>query len=256
MLSYGAVALQIPSAQEAAFIGSKIPAQEAFGFFRPKDLGHPDLNPRSQLDWFLSRPFKLNSLFYPWGCSRWGYAFVLADHNMMEAIDAQNSDGSALPFKIDDGVGNSIQTDLFMLPPVPLSKINVLPSLPLFLIPLVDERYRLWERDGGDSIAVEEGTTTWTDLYGALESALDIDLTVDPIPSAYLKPGAGLGATHQPLPLLLDWCAASVGQRIVRRLDGTYKALNPSTASALMIAQVNQYKKYAGGTLPLGVVDG
>lgn len=253
MLSYGGVDLQVPSAEEAAWIEARIPIAEAFGFFRARWLGGPKLNPRTHFAWFLNRPFKLNSFYSPWGASRWGYSFVLADTKMHAAIIAQNEAGESLTFTIGDGVGNAISTDLYMLPPVPLSKILTTPSLPLYLIPLVDERYYWWEV--AEEIEVDEGTTTWAQVYTAIETALAITITVDPVASAYLKPGAGLTQRYQHLPLLLDLVASSVGQRIVRKLDGTIKALNAASGQTLMIAQANQHKKYAGGSLNLGVVN-
>jgi hypothetical protein len=259
MISYGGVALHLPSPDEAAWIASQIPIEEAFGFFRPQCFSDdPAFNPRPLFNWFLSRPFKLNAFYNPWGASRWGYCFVLADLKMHDDILAQNaSTGNALRFCMDDAVGNVLNTDLFMLPPVPLAKINAIPKLPLYLLPLVDERQRWWEKSA--VIDVNEGTedwSEWTDLYDDLAAALGITLNVDPVAEAYLKPGDGFSKPYQHLPLLLDLCALSVGQRIVRDFDGEIYARNALSAQALMASQVNLYDKYAGGTLDLGVVDG
>lgn len=253
MISYGGIPLHLPGAQEAAWIASRISPSEAFGFFRAKSFGNQALNPRPLFNWFLSRPMKLNAFYNPWGASRWGYAFALADYKMLNAIGAKNSDGQALPFKIDDGVGSAITTNLHMLTPVPLSKINVIPSLPLFLLPLVDERQRLWERSA--EIEIDEGSTTWTSLFTAIAAALNITLAVDPISTAYLKPSNGLTANCQHLPMLLDLAASSVGQRIVRTLNGQYFSRSASSAIALMASQANAYRKYAGGSLELGIVN-
>lgn len=254
MISYGGIDLVYPTPDASDWINAHIPASEAFEFFRPRHTGNALLNPRIHCNWFLSRPIKINAYFNPWGMSRWGYALVLADGDMLAAIQKQNNEGEALPFIISDGLGNSIETDLFQLPAVPLSKLIVdEPQLPLWLVPLVDERYRLWERAG--VITVTENTTTWVQLYDAIETALGIDLTVDAVPAAYLMPSAAFGTAYQPLPMLLDWVASSVGQRIIRNLDGTYQAYNPSSANALVLAQANLYRKYAGGSLDLEVVD-
>lgn len=252
MLSYGGIPLQAPSAEEAGWISAQIPIESAFGFFRPKSLGDPDLNPRPLFNWFLNRPARINCLTHPWGASRFGYVLVLADDDMMDAIAKQNSAGNALRFTIDDNLGSVLNTDLFQLPAVPLSKINVTPQLPLWLVPLVDLRYRFWERTA--AITITEGTTTWAQLYAQIGAALGVTIAVDPIPAAYLKPGAGLARSYQPLPLLADWVASCVGQRIVRRLDGSFVALNASTARSLQIAQANANRKYAGGSLSLGEV--
>jgi hypothetical protein len=252
MLSFGGVDLHIPGPEVAAFVESRIPIDSAFGFFRPKFFGDVFLDPRQVFAWHLSRPFRLYALSNPWGVSRFGYCFALADAGMLCAITAQNGAGNSLSYILDDGVGASIGTQLYMLAPVPLSKILVSLSLPLWLLPLVDERYRLYERAA--TITVTEGETTWADLYAQLASAAGIALTVDPINPAYLWPSAGFSTNAQHLPLLLDLCAASCGQRIVRNLDGTYNAYNPATAFALMVAQANAARKYAGGSLNLAGV--
>jgi len=254
VLSYGGIPLQVPSAATASWIESNIPLRDAFGFFRPKSLGIDSLNPRAHFAWALSRPLKINCLFQPWGASRWGYAFVVADSDMHDSILALNTDGSALPFILDDGLGGAITTPMLMPPPIPVTKIlKVTPALPLFILPLIDERYRWWEV--ASEINVVEGTTTWTALYADIATALGIVLTVDPISADYLAPGAGLGKSFQALPLLLDWCAASVGQRIVRTLDGSFFARNAMTGTTLQIAQANANRKYAGGSFDLGLVN-
>lgn len=274
MLSYGGVALQVPSAEEGAWIEAQIPIRDAFGFMRPKVFDDPAFNPRTLFNWYLNRPFKLNCFVHPWSASRFGYAFVLADGNMHDAIAKLNPVGTALPFVMDDGVGNSKTTDLYQLPAISLSNIRAAsPALPLYLLPLVDQRQRFWEvvpsavsftpyaaypapyPQQGTSVDVVEGTTTWADLYAAIAAALTITLTVDPVSSAFLFPGNGFTKQFQYLPLLLDWVASSCGQRIVRNLDGTFNAYSASTAQAIMIAQATPFlRKYAGASLDLGVV--
>lgn len=253
MMSYGGVDLHLSSEDEAMQIAAKIPVADAFGFFRHRHTGDAFINPRIHFSWFLDRPIKLNAFFNPWGASRWGYALVLADGTMLDAIQKQNKSGNSLLFKIDDDLGKTISTQMYQLPAVPLAKIwTQSPVLPLWLVPLVDERYRLWERAA--AISVTEGGGTWTDLYNSIATALGITLAVDPIPAAYLTPSAAFGRPYQSLPMLLDWVASSVGQRVVRKLSGAYYAMNPSTARALSISQANLYQKYAGGSLDLGVV--
>ena len=263
MISYAGTPLQVPSAQEGAWINSRIPLAEAFGFFRAKSLGNLTFNPRAHLAWILSRAMKLNALFVPWGASRWSYAICLADGNMLKSINTATATGTSQAFTIDDGLGSAVTTQLFALPAVPLSKImNVNPQLPLSLLVLVDERYRWWERaatsvtpPGTTSVDVTEGTTTWLELYAALALALGITLNVDPVMPAYLFPSYGFTAPFQHLPLLLDLCASSVGQRIVRNLDGSFNARNAISANALVVSQANLNRKLAGGSLDLGAVN-
>lgn len=258
MLSYGGTPLHLPSADEANWIAARINPATAFGFARPKSFGDANLNPRNNIDWFLEKPFRLNSLYLPWGASRWGHAFALADTDMLARIRAQVYDAGAggykpLPFTVDDNLGGAVTTPLYMLPPVPLANIvNAIPVLGLHLLPLVDQRYLWWERAA--VITVEEGVTTWANVYSQIAAGLGIVLTVDPISPAYLFPGVGLAQAYQQLPLLLDWTAASVGQRIVRTLEGVYYARNATTALSLQDGQ-SQRRKIAGGSLTLGAVN-
>lgn len=253
MISYGGIDLHLSSAEDAANIASLIPIQDAFQFPRPRWHGDAQLDPRPLFNWILSRRIKLNSYFNPWGASRWGYALVLANGKMRAKIAKLNSAGQPLAFKMDDDLGGSMSTYLYQLPAVPLTKVATSPQLPLHVLPLVDERYQWWERAA--QIEVVEGVTSWTDLYAQIATALGVTIAVDPVPAPYMMPGAALGRSYQPLPLLLDLVASSVGQRIVRRLDGSFAAINPATARALQIAQANANRKYAGGSLELGVLD-
>lgn len=250
MLSYGGVALQIAGDVEALFVANRIPVSEAFTFYRPRAFRDPIRNPRITFSWFLQQTIRLNTLTQPWGASRFGHVFVLADARMLAAIQAQNGAGQSLIFTMDDSLGGAVSTPMFQLPAVPLAKIlGIAPQLPLWLMPLVDSRYRWWERAA--SITVDEGTTTWTDLFASIASALGTAIIVEPVASAYLKPGAGLASEYEYLPILLDICASSVGQRIVRRLNDSIASINPSTATALQLAQANANRKYAGGSLAL-----
>lgn len=253
MLSYAGISLQMPGPEEAAWLSAVMPPDGAFGYFRAKSLGKPALNPRPHLNWFLRRPARLNVLFHPWGASRWGYMLCLADADMLGAILAINTAGTAYPLVIGDGLGRIVTTPMFMLPPVPLSKIAAVPPLTLHLLPLVDERYFWWERSA--AITVTEGTTTWANLFSALATGLGITLNVDPISADYLMPGSGFAEKYQHLPLLLDLAASSVGHRIVRRFDGSFHSISSTTATSILIANANTYPKQAGGSFNFGVVD-
>lgn len=243
MLSYAGVPLVEPSAELAGWISARIPAERAFGFFRPARLSRAALDPRAHFAWFLNRPVEVGTFVNPWGAARWGYCFALADGAMYQAL--ASASGTAQPLTISDGVASSVTTNLHLLPAVPLAQIAAAPALPLYLLPLVDARYFWWERAA--KIEVEEGVTTWAELYAALATALNIALTCDPVSSDYLKPAHCLGAPYDYLPMLLDWVAASVGQRIARGLDGNVYARNAFTGQALALAQKDLYARVAGG---------
>jgi hypothetical protein len=257
MISYGGIYLREATPQLASWLMKAMPPQEAFGFYRPRWLGDPSLNPRAHFNWFLSRPVKVNSFFNPWGASRWGTGYFLVDADALADIRAlaYASDGYvALPLVMDDDDDRVLTTDLFMLPAVPLTMAPLSATdvaTKLYLLTLVDERFFWWERAA--TISVTEETTTWVQMYSAIATALDVTITTDSISANYLYPSVGLAKKYQHLPLLLDWVAASVGQRIVRTLAGAIVARSATAAAALAAAQVDEYVKLAGGSLDLGV---
>lgn len=258
MISYGGIPLVQPTPELAEWLRLHIRPDDAFGFYRPRWLGDPDLRASGSLNWFLSRQIKINSFFNPWGAARWGIAYGLADDRILDSIRTQavgtGTSYTALPLVISDGDTSSITTNLSMLPAVPLSAfLSTTPRLGLHLLVLVDARFFWWER--ADAIAIDPGTTTWAQLYSAIASGLGITLTADPVSADYLKPAEGLSKEYDYLPLLLDWVASCVGQRIVRTLDGSFYARSATSAKALMLASANSYRKYAGGSYDLGVID-
>lgn len=74
--------------------------------------------------------------------------------------------------------------------------------------------------------------TQWIDLYAMCSNNLDVLIDVDPIADAYLVPSTEITARYQYTPLILDAIAYNVGQRIVRRLNGSVAAVNVDTAIA------------------------
>lgn len=269
MISYGGVILKEPPPEFIAWLVNNMPPQEAFSFYRPRWLGDPQLDARSHFDWFLSRPVRLNTFYNPWGASRWGIGYFLVDETGLAAIRAQAyADGGyvALPLVMDDetgdveggGTGDPLETDLFMLPAIPLtgpalSATDV--AVKLYLLVLVDERFFWWER--GAEVEVDEGTTTWAQLFTAIGTGLGVTITHDTVSSAYLEPTAEMGRNYQHLPLLLDLAAESVGLRIVRTLAGAIVAQTPTAAATAAAALVTsedagELIRVAGGVLDVG----
>jgi hypothetical protein len=118
------------------------------------------------------------------------------------------------------------------------------------LLTLVDERFYWWFKSA--EIEVTGGTTTWAELYAAIGTALGITITADEVPAAYLKPPTALTSRHDALPVLLDAVASSVGQRVVRRLDGSVLALNSTSSRQVVNANlIACTPKASGGTYAL-----
>lgn len=193
-------------------------------------------------------PVRPGTLTWPTGASRWAVGYFLATDAQLAAIraalwGAPNSistpGGSAdvaaqkaLPLVLteEDALGevvSSITADLWMLPPRPLWQIDE--GAGLWLLLLVDDRY-YWQSASTGDLVVTAGTTTWEGLYQSLGTALGIEIEVDEIPAAYGYPDASLTAHYESVAQLLDAVARSVGQRVVRSLDGTVQALNATSS--------------------------
>lgn len=197
---------------------------------------------------------EIDRLYWPWGASRFAHAHVVVDDTTLAKIRFQayaNQKFAALPFVMGDGqYATAITTKLWMLPPRPLSTAAPGGSA-LWLLSLVDDRYFWWE--SSLQYTVNAGVTAWTDLYTSIGTALGVTITPDAIPAAYGTPTTDYAAAYRPAPIVLDAVAWSIGQRIVRALDGTVRAMNVSSALAIQTAQAALYapRKRRGGVYSL-----
>lgn len=160
----------------------------------------------------------------------------------------------SLPFIMDDdtNTGNSIKTNLWMLPPIPFTKIYETPLLSGYFLILVDDRYFWWQQQA--TINVVENTTTWSQLFTEIANGLNITLNVDTINAAYLNPSAVFNKENQYLPMLLDLAASSVGHRVVRTLGNQFYTRTALSALALQSSQANSFEKVGGGSFDFGEV--
>lgn len=285
-LTYGGVDLLIPSAELTAYASTRYTIADLIPFrFSPR----PDWTTISwptPWDSFRNQPVRSNTLYWPTGASRWGMGFFwcaeedLADVRTVvygEAGDEYN----AATLSMDDGENTAVETSMWMLPPIPVAPQKVTYNAsdvathglvswlvpvtqadtarerlqdgqPAYLLPLVDARYFWWLKAG--NIDVTAGTTTWAQVYTAIASALGISITVETVNSAYLKPPAELSNRYTHLPLLLDAVAHCVGQRFVRKLDGTCSTVGPVAAKAALAVQLAlDYARTGGGLLALDI---
>ncbi len=264
MLSYAGIPLCEPSALDLARI------EMGLDWGRLLDFERLILPNAGRLGWSFNgilrdRPRALNALYWPRGASRWAVGWFLATANQLVAIRQQvYSTGAggyqALPLVLSDGT-RSIETNLYMLPPRPVHQIPGVTGEPgtgdnqtpsegqLWVITLVDHRF-FWWQTSIDTV-VTEGTTTWLDLYGQIETALGISLTIADIDAAYGKPSVYLASTADSLPLLLDTIAYNVGQRIIRNLDNSVACQSYTLASQRLISQLipdtGYFRKLRGG---------
>lgn len=193
-------------------------------------------------------PPLIGALYWPSGASRFACGRFLASAEQTERIRKKVGTGPPETYRtgtftFSDGV-RKIETALYMLPARPLSD-------GLNLLTLVDERFFWWFKAA--DITVTENTTTWAQLYSSLAAGLGITLTVDEVNAAYLKPSGAFTTSKEPLPVLLDAAAYSVGQRIVRTLAGKVFAYNVSTSRTKQTENLLAHAdaKAAGGLLAL-----
>lgn len=251
-LSYGGVYLAQTDPEVESWVAGNIPLHREVFDVPVGGLGWPGKD-RTAWSWFYTTPpppIRLNRLYWPcWGATRFAVFYGLATDSMLASIrplvyGASYNAYNALALAMSDGrSGRSISTNLYMLPPKPLSQISG--SNGFSLLTLVSARYFFWERSA--SITVTGGTTTWANLFSSIASALSITLTTDTINSAYLKPSVDLTSRYEMIPYLLDSACASVGQRFVEKTDGTFVTQNPLTAKTSQDAQLTSWSKQAGG---------
>lgn len=173
---------------------------------------------------------KLNTLYWPSGASRWAVGLFLASADQKTAVmqavgTGRYGDlvlGTSNEATVDTG---SITASMCLLAPRPLSVPDV--GKGLWLLPLVDQRYWWQYKDATDSMVSNGTSTTWDDMYGFLATALGVSITRASVSASYLLPDPiEMTRRFENPAVLLDAVAWSCGQRIVRDLDGTVRALS------------------------------
>lgn len=220
----------------------------------------------------IDRPVKLGRLWWPTGASRFAIGHFLATESQLSAIRAAGPFPGMLV--ISDGI-TSILAPMSMLPPRPLTQVPgdaahylkwLLPvgdfgklGEPVYIITMVDDRYFWWDRPyvpisiTEQRFAGDTNGTTWAQLFAVLGTALGITINVDVIDAPYIYPAASLSEYNDRLPLLLDLCAASIGQRVIRTFDGKVYTQRARTALAQVQKNLaaNLTNRVAGGRFAL-----
>ena len=221
------------------------------------DAAPPDMRTRTLFYSGPRRPgpdarVELNVLKYPWGATRFAVGHYLADLkqlNLIRQVVYANNSYQSAPLVLADGK-RTMTTNLWMLPARPLTGIPNI-SGQLWLLTLVDSRW-FWPTIAAATITVSGGVTQWTDLFASLATALGETITVDTISSNYVSPSIDLAGSYDSLPQILDAACASVGMRLVRNLDGTYRVSSAATAKATVAANLlNAWPVRSGGALAL-----
>lgn len=202
-------------------------------------------------------PLRVNELYWPTGATRWGQFIGLADTPTKDKIlDAVGRTGS--PVKqtlvlLDESRTPNIRLapSMHLLPPRRLTAVELggrnTDREQFWLIPLVDDRWQWQFRNTGD-MSLDAGET-WSSFYNMLAARLDVTIDADTVPSTYLFPDPyECSRQYESVAVLLDAAAHSVGQRIVRGLDGNIRATGWERSQTNF--EANAYKKWlqaAGG---------
>ncbi len=257
MISYAGVPLCVPDAATLAAVEGAIdpPTLNDWSLRAWPGRGQDRISfPGHQPD----VPLRVNTLHWPVGASRWAVFRGLVDDEMLSQIGAHvygaSSGYQAATLLMDEGaegrVGYALETSMYMLPPRPVWQAGA-PS-GLWLITLVDDRWFWWQRSG--VVSVTGGTTTWATLYAAVATLLGITITVEAVPAAYQYPSEDIASQYEALPTLLDAIALSVGQRIVRGLDGSVRAAYPVAERTILTGDLAaDHPRMSGGLYRLAV---
>ncbi len=253
MLTYGDVLLPPPTPGMVEYLSATFTLRRLLLFSRATWPG-------GRMPWLTwgggqvdDLPLKLSCLHWPRDASRFATFHTVVTDDQLTAIRSAGAPAAPLPLVMtwedaNRGEVARISANMWMLPPYPIKLITS--NNGLSLLTLVCDRFWWWFRPV--SLAVEEGVTTWDDLYTALAAAVGVSLTPDAISADYGFPASTLAAVYDQSPLLLDAVAANVGQRIVYALDGTARGrsvLNATADIAANLALASARSLLAGGAI-------
>lgn len=246
MITYGGLPLEPTTAATAAagtwWHGHVLPGWDSQGFLVPKIQHLPT-------SYFPKREEpRIGVLNWPTGADRFATCFLTATLPELTAI--RNLLGIApteQPLVFDDGAGGVVTAPMYLIGTHPISQRG--DGAEFYLLVFVDERYFWWQSGGA---ATPTSATSWTDLFTQLFTSLGVDATIGTIPAAYLTPNMNrwdIGV--QPLPMVLQAAAVTVGMRVVRTLDGQVFVDDYATASGEDASRWNlvKFECLAGGQI-------
>ncbi len=141
--------------------------------------------PMPQVNWPAPPAMRLNTLWWPTGATRWAAGLFLADKERLDAIVGAVGDDGGGTLVLDEGPERrSIDPWMHLLSP---RRITACGDSPLYLLPLVDVRY-FWQLRHVRLQGQVTNDTTWTQLLGLLEAALEITVSAGAIPTEYGRP--------------------------------------------------------------------
>lgn len=242
-LTYAGVNLLVPTPDIQEWIDTNIDMrdlyQTAIGYWAGQQ-------PTQHLRWEIpTHPITLNSLYWPMTGFGWGWGDFLVDGVRLTAIRLATSTWGSFPLVMSDGT-NTISTNLYMLPARPLTQISGKNGL--YLLTLVDQRY-FWHVRNISTIAITEGTTTWTTVLGSLGFSPD-SFSYDTPPVAYLKPSNFFNIPHLSVAEVSQRVSAALGMRVLRNLSGAVEMRGATTSLSRFTSNVTTFdsQRIAGGS--------
>ncbi len=169
---------------------------------------------------------RIGVLRWPNGADRWATFHCCATGEQVAALrDAIGTDPTAQTLILDDGDGGVVTTDMYLLPPRPISQRG---ENEYYLLTLVDDRWWWWQTGG---IPTPDTFSSWSALLTSLFSAVNVVPDITAPAAAYLTPNPvrwDLGI--QPIPVVIEAVCRQNGLAVIRALDGTVSVVDFLTA--------------------------
>jgi hypothetical protein len=206
------------------------------------------------MNWPAPPPPRINTLYWPTGATRWAVGLFLVDGQSLRTIQEYVAETGAATLRIGSDDTWVIDARMHLLPPKRISYARQ-KSEELWLLPLVDERF-FWREESIDrSVRINndpaEQLTTWEDLFETIGFSLGLSIETGVIPDEYAYPDkTELERLCDDPAALLDAAAASVGCRIVRRLDGVVELQDYGSAQDIHEANLEGDDSGQGSDVP------
>jgi hypothetical protein len=253
-IEYAGVELLIPPAavvdwlEEQLNVKGLAEAEPCYGMGTVNDAVQ-----RSWHGYLRSLPVRIGTLHWPTGARRHAVGHFLATTEQVNRIRKKVFSSTPKPATLflsadreEDANKNEVATDLYLLPPAPLTldrkllgKVAKTSTFEqLFLLTLVDVRWYWRRRTLKDLVArVEPGFAEWADYYRHFRDTVQGlgTFEFDEPDAAFLRPSPALQMTNaEEAGAFMDLVAWNTGLRWVRQLDGSVGADNLETSKATL----------------------